>query len=437
MLPRPGTLLCNRLTILIEPSLRLNNSGAQGILRHRRDIHAIGAPRRRGRRRARDSSGVWRIHGSCASSMHIAEPKSAASQGVDGPDRSHHEGNGAGNPSPGWERGRGEGPPLIVEARRSRCASLPQGQALIRRSAPPSPIREKGRGVADRAKGAKPFSPRGRRWHGVAVTDEGRRCAPSSLPDVRPRGEKEANLSPPLLPRTTVQPPHSRGAAIRRCAVGGDGGGACGWSHDPLPGGCGNRPGDTTVPARGARWKAWRQGACDPERDEAMSRTGVEASRQRTAAPYKRGPQSQIADRRSATGRADGGSIHPRRSLAQWLRPDTLAPRGAPLPLAEPPPRASASGNLARVSKGRLTGYRAEFHRPFVADVMSAIMARIRTCPAGTPAAGLSVSPRSARRARRAPDRTGRPAPAPGESRRARPDRRAGPGSPCGSWRGR
>jgi hypothetical protein len=38
---------------------------------------------------------------------------------------------------------------------------------------------------------------------------------------------------------------------------------------------------------------------------------------------------------RSATGRADGGSIHPRRILAQWKRPDTSAPRGAPLPLID------------------------------------------------------------------------------------------------------
>ena len=41
------------------------------------------------------------------------------------------------------------------------------------------------------------------------------------------------------------------------------------------------------------------------------------------------------AGKRSATGRADGGSIHPRRILAQWKRPDTPAPRGAPLPLID------------------------------------------------------------------------------------------------------
>jgi len=66
------------------------------------------------------------------------------------PERRHREGSngaqrrGAGNPSPGWERGRGEGPRLIIGTRRRRCGLLRQGQALIRRSAPPSPIREKG-----------------------------------------------------------------------------------------------------------------------------------------------------------------------------------------------------------------------------------------------------------------------------------------------------
>ncbi len=52
---------------------------------------------------------------------------------------------GAGNPSPGWERGRGEGSPLIARGAAEPVLLLLQGQALIRRSAPPSPIREKGR----------------------------------------------------------------------------------------------------------------------------------------------------------------------------------------------------------------------------------------------------------------------------------------------------
>ena len=49
--------------------------------------------------------------------------------------------------------------------------------------------------------------------------------------------------------------------------------------------------------------------------------------------PDKRGPEPKIADKRSATGRADGGSIHPRRILAQRMRISGYAPRGAPLPL--------------------------------------------------------------------------------------------------------
>ena len=52
---------------------------------------------------------------------------------------------GEGKPSPGWERGRGEGSPLIARGAAEPVLLLLQGQALIRRSAPPSPIREKGR----------------------------------------------------------------------------------------------------------------------------------------------------------------------------------------------------------------------------------------------------------------------------------------------------
>jgi hypothetical protein len=55
---------------------------------------------------------------------------------------------GAGNPSPGWEKGRDEGPPLVARGATAPLGLLLQRQALIRRSAPPSPIREKGRGGA-------------------------------------------------------------------------------------------------------------------------------------------------------------------------------------------------------------------------------------------------------------------------------------------------
>jgi hypothetical protein len=63
--------------------------------------------------------------------------------GRDTPDRDEKRGE----PLSRMGEGQGEGPPLIIGAQRSRCACLPQRQALIRRSAPPSPIREKGSGA--------------------------------------------------------------------------------------------------------------------------------------------------------------------------------------------------------------------------------------------------------------------------------------------------
>jgi hypothetical protein len=58
----------------------------------------------------------------------------------------------------------------------------------------------------------------------------------------------------------------------------------------------GHRPGDTTVPVRGARWKAGRETSRDRGCDEALSRTGVQASGTGTGLPYKRGPKSEIAE---------------------------------------------------------------------------------------------------------------------------------------------
>lgn len=58
-----------------------------------------------------------------------------------------------------------------------------------------------------------------------------------------------------------------------RYAVGCDGGGACGWAYDPLPGGCGHRPGGLPWPlceelaGRRGMSKVWR--GTD---DEAMGR---------------------------------------------------------------------------------------------------------------------------------------------------------------------
>ncbi len=98
----------------------------------------------------------------------------------------------------------------------------------------------------------------------------------------------------------------------------------------------GHRPGDITIPVRGARWTGRRHHAFVPclmarQPDEGNWRLGLAAIA--GLRPDKRGPRSEIADKRSATGRAGSGSIHPRRILAQWMRISGYAPRGAPLPL--------------------------------------------------------------------------------------------------------
>jgi hypothetical protein len=98
----------------------------------------------------------------------------------------------------------------------------------------------------------------------------------------------------------------------------------------------GHRPGGTTAPVRGARWTGRLHHAFVPcqtarQPDEGNWRLGLAAGA--GFRPDKRGPETENADKRSATGRADGGSIHPRRILAQWMRISGYAPRGAPLPL--------------------------------------------------------------------------------------------------------
>ncbi len=80
--------------------------------------------------------------------------------------------------------------------------------------------------------------------------------------------------------------------------------------------------------------------------DEAMSRADPGSGRSLELRPYKRGPETEIAGKRSATGRADGGSIHPRRILAQRKRLGSPAPRGAPLA-----PRHANARAMARAAK--------------------------------------------------------------------------------------
>jgi hypothetical protein len=72
--------------------------------------------------------------------------------------------------------------------------------------------------------------------------------------------------------------------------------------------------------------------------------------------PDKRGPESKIADKRSAGGRADGGSICPRRILAQRMRISGYAPRGAPLPLVDDACVRAQAGILAGRFRGKARG---------------------------------------------------------------------------------
>jgi len=109
------------------------------------------------------------------------------------------------------------------------------------------------------------------------------------------------------------------------------GGGACGRVCTPLPGGFGAPPWGYYGPcARSSLEGSAGDGQAGRGCDDPLRGTGVQARRSQATKPYKRGPESEIADERSATGRADGGSIHPRRFLAQWKRL-TIHPRLAAL----------------------------------------------------------------------------------------------------------
>gem|GEM_PF-2980206 len=169
------------------------------------------------------------------------------------------------------------------------------------------------------------------------------------------------NLSPPSHTMPILTSPRPRGAAIRRYAVGGAGAAPAGGVTTHSREASGHRPGGTTAPVRGARWKAWRHRICGakdatrpaadrkrlgPFRDHPLHETKEIA--QASLPNWRRGSQVsetpcrisaarrlKNAGKRSATGRADGGSIHPRRILAQWKRLRSPAPRGAPLPLID------------------------------------------------------------------------------------------------------
>ncbi len=142
----------------------------------------------------------------------------------------------------------------------------------------------------------------------------------------------------PVPPTTPIlAPPHPRGAAIRKASR------WWGWARRLRAG---------LHPALG-RLRGTALGVLRPlceelagkvlgitpsshagRRDNPMRGTGARGlAAEAGPRPDKRGPEPKIADRRSATGRAAGGSIPPRRILAQRMRIICYAPRGAPLPL--------------------------------------------------------------------------------------------------------
>lgn len=167
------------------------------------------------------------------------------------------------------------------------------------------------------------------------------------------------NLSPPSPPAPILAPPRPRGAAIRRYAVGGAGAAPAGGVTTHSREASGHRPGDTSIPVRGARWNGRPVPGSSCVQRTRQRRSGIVPWRRIVpnwlppagpmpwqARPDKRGQVVKIAGRRAPTGRADGGSIHPRRILAQWKRPDTprLAALRCPSPINE---RGNAGGEDA------------------------------------------------------------------------------------------
>ena len=71
-----------------------------------------------------------------------------------------------------------------------------------------------------------------------------------------PNHSRSENLSPPSRLAPILTPPRPRGAAIRRYAVGGAGAAPAGGVATHFREASGHRPGDITIPVRGARWKA-------------------------------------------------------------------------------------------------------------------------------------------------------------------------------------
>jgi hypothetical protein len=137
-------------------------------------------------------------------------------------------------------------------------------------------------------------------------------------------------------PRPTSSP---RGSHPEVCRWRG-GVGACGWPYKPGSGGFGAPPWGYYGPcarsslegrnAGGFRERSCGEAEIGPARDTPLSdrrtRPKLRPSGRNRMQPIPISAARRLknADRRNATGRAEGGSILPRRILAQWKRPDTI-----------------------------------------------------------------------------------------------------------------
>ena len=172
------------------------------------------------------------------------------------------------------------------------------------------------------------------------------------MPDIEIAGRFQAtiiytaHLVRKLIPTPTPRPyplPTSspRGSHPEVCRWRG-GGGACGWGYDPLPGGFGAPPWghydpcarsslegmavpllrsrDATRPASDREGlKPFSGSSAARDKGDRASVSAELASRSaghETPCRISAARRLKNADKRSATGRADGGSIHPRRILA-------------------------------------------------------------------------------------------------------------------------
>jgi len=134
-------------------------------------------------------------------------------------------------------------------------------------------------------------------------------------------------LSPPLPSPLSCRHLTPEGQPSGRQASGGGEGGACGRVCTPDSGGCGNRPGDTTVPVRGARWEV-RARRASATRD-ATRRIAELASRGVEAGSVR--PRSAARSLKSPASGAPRGVRRVAQSLraASWLNGSGTLPRAS------------------------------------------------------------------------------------------------------------